>query len=430
LIHFYKRNKPNLTTEAASEMNCDIMKRLFEMDLDEILQKIFLNLDPLSLKNCKCVNKDWYYFIQTRLWECKPARDYLHDKLINQWKYGDPAVAVHDQGVVNYLVCDDEMVVCGYTTGQARAYNVYTGELIFQLQCNNSTPEEEYINIDEVQLDIGRNVISSVTESGWVSVFCKTDGRKLYQERHHGEYQTVDGVKVTDSYVLTAGGDGSLVKVESVKGVWRVTQETFENKEHITHIEADGKWAVTGSTKSVKLWDMDQYKLVQVGTGKVEAMVFMLSFSFPHVFVVGGGDWPGIQVWDIMRSHLIRHVDSEGNHFHKIHLHGRFLTVSEVNKFDEDNNSEVLIYDVTELLELKFEATKLWKKSFKFPLGPHGPINAVSNKTSLIVSHGSAVSTYYFWKDRIVPSGQYAPTHACSFIQDFSYYDEEDWEEE
>jgi len=234
-----------------------------------------------------------------------------------------------------------------------------------------------------------------------------------------------------DSFVLTGGGDGSLVKVECVKEVWRVTQETFENKEYITCIEGDGKWAVTGTAKSVKLWDMDQYKLVQVGTGKVEANVCMISFSFPHVFVVGGWAWPGIQVWDIMRSHLIRHFDSEGNNFHNIHLHGRFLTVSEVNRreFDEDNESEVLIYDVTELLELKFEATKLWKKSLKFPQSPYGLIYAISNKTSLIVSHGSAVSTYNFWKDRIVPSGQFAPTNARSFIQDyFSYYDEEEWE--
>jgi len=47
-----------------------------------------------------------------------------------------------------------------------------------------------------------------------------------------------------------------------------------------------------------------------------------------------------------------------------------------------------------------------------------------------MVSLGSAVSTYNFWRDRIVSSGQYAPTHASSFIQDSSFYDEEDdeWE--
>ena len=72
----------------------------------------------------------------------------------------------------------------------------------------------------------------------------------------------------------------------------------------------------------------------------------------------------------------------------------------------------------------------MWKKSLKFSLGPYGQINAVANKTSLMVSLGSAVSTYNFWRDRIVSSGQYAPTHASSFIQDSSFYDEEDdeWE--
>ena len=61
-------------TMASSEMECDIINQLFELDLDEIIQKIFLNLDPQSLKNCKCVSSEWFEFIQKRLWNSKPAK--------------------------------------------------------------------------------------------------------------------------------------------------------------------------------------------------------------------------------------------------------------------------------------------------------------------------------------------------------------------
>ena len=40
-------------TMASTEMECDIINQLFELDLDEIIQKIFLNLDLLRITNYK-----------------------------------------------------------------------------------------------------------------------------------------------------------------------------------------------------------------------------------------------------------------------------------------------------------------------------------------------------------------------------------------
>ena len=47
-------------------------------------------------------------------------------------------------------------------------------------------------------------------------------------------------------------------------------------------------------------------------------------------------------------------------------------------------------------------------------------INAVSNKTSLIVTHASTISVLNFWKDRIIPSREFVPEEVIE--------DEEDWE--
>ena len=79
------------------EVEGNIINNLFEFDLDEILQKIFLNLDPLSLKNCKCVSSQWFEFIQKRLWGSKQARKQLQNRLTNQWKFNEPLITEYDQ---------------------------------------------------------------------------------------------------------------------------------------------------------------------------------------------------------------------------------------------------------------------------------------------------------------------------------------------
>ena len=59
---------------------------LVEQDLDEITWKSFFNLDPLRLKNCKCVCSEWFESNQKRLCNIKSAKQLLQKKLINQCK--------------------------------------------------------------------------------------------------------------------------------------------------------------------------------------------------------------------------------------------------------------------------------------------------------------------------------------------------------
>lgn len=391
-------------------MECDIMNRLFDLDLDELIQNIFLNLDPLSLKSCKCVSSEWFHFIQNRLWNSKPAKKQLHNRLINQWKFSEPFLTEYEQEMmgVNFLVCDDDIIVCGYTWGQARVHDVDTGELRYQLQCDShSLGDDEY----GVQLDLGRTVIGSVTDNGFVSIWKKTDGSLLYQAKHHGEHQSVFGIKVTDEYVLTGGGDGSLIMLEKVEGVWKITHEMFENRDGVTHIDADGKWAVTGSRQSIKLWDLEKHKIVE-SVKAVKVKVWMLSFTYPYAYVVGGEDWNGVQIWDLSKSELVRHV-AIGKPFHNVHFNGCFLTVSEFNitcRGENDEKVTVAVYDALELLDKKIETKTLWKKTFEYSPGAYfEQINAVSNKTSLIVTHDTNISILNFWKDRKMPSSEVVP---------------------
>eukprot|EP00092_Neocalanus_flemingeri_P029888 GFUD01032453.1.p1 GENE.GFUD01032453.1~~GFUD01032453.1.p1 ORF type:complete len:416 (+),score=93.23 GFUD01032453.1:52-1299(+) len=404
----------------SSEPVCEIINRLFEYDLDEIIQKIFLSLDPLSLKNCKCVCSEWFEFIQKRLWNSKPAKKLLNKRLLNQWKFSEPFITDYDEGTtgVNFVVCDNEIIVCGFTRGQARVYDMHTGELKFQLQCN-SQPMRIY---DGVQLDLGKNVIGSVTDTGTVTVWDRRDGTMLYQDKHHGAHESVFGIKVTDEYVLTGAEDGSVCILERIEGNWIIKQKLCENREMITHIDADGKWAATGTRQGVKLWDLETFKLVE-NVNPVQVKVMMLAFSYPHAFVVGGDDWKGIQVWDLVKCVLIRQVLEDLKTFYNIHLNGRFLTVSECNTTGyEKAMCAVVVYDVSELIDTKVETKLLWKNKFEYSIGQNSEqINAVSNSTSLVVSHASKISILNFWKDRISSSGEIVNTGEDQDQVDDSY---------
>merc|ERR1712215_382729 len=265
------------------------------------------------------------------------------------------------------------------------------------MQC--STGHEAHAGV----LDVGRYVIATATDTGTVSIWDKNDGSLMYQERHHGEHQSVWGVTVTDQYVLTGAEDGSLVILEKLQGDWTVSKKMYENKETITHLGSDGKWVAIGTRNTIKLLDIEEQKMVEK-IPPVHVRVWMLSFVYPHAFVVGGNDWEGVQVWDMNSGVQTRYILQNGKHFHNIHIGGRFLTVSECNNTRTRDTTELLtvtVYDINEILDTRTDTKKLWKRSFNFPQGGHYEnINAVSNTTSLLVSHGSKLEVLNFWKDQ------------------------------
>ena len=405
-----------------SESQCNIINTLFELDLDEVIQKVFLSLDPIDLKNCKCVCSQWSQFIRNRLWNSRPAKKRLRNRLINQWKFSEPVSNYHDHGIkaVNFVVCDDDIIVCGYCRGQARAYDISSGDLKFELECNDQ-PVRIY---DGVQLDLGKTVIGAITDTGTVSLWNRSDGSLLYRDKHHSKQELVLGIKVTNEYILTGGADGSLFVLKLVDGVWKIAHKMYENKEGITHIDAEGKWAVTGTRQGIKLWDLGEYRIVE-NTKPVLVKVWMLAFIHPHVFVVGGEDWNGVQVWDIVQSQMLRHFMEDEKPFHNIHANSIFLTISEFNDSWAGEDSDlcsVVLCDVSEMIDTKVDSKKFWKRSFDYPPGAYfEQINAVSNTTSLIVCHSSKVSILNFWKDRISPSKDILPNDQIK-------NEEEDWE--
>ena len=74
----------------SGEEPVNVMRSLFDSNLEEILMEIFLFLDPGSLKSCRVVCQEWDCFIQERLWGSRRGRRRLEHKLRWGWRASQP----------------------------------------------------------------------------------------------------------------------------------------------------------------------------------------------------------------------------------------------------------------------------------------------------------------------------------------------------
>ena len=127
----------------------------------------------------------------------------------------------------------------------------------------------------------------------------------------------------------------------------------------------------------------------------------MLSFQYPHAYVVGGqDDWDGVQVWDMVNCVLIRHFMEDEYSFHNIDTHHNIITLTQLN--EQNNVCSVVVVDAIELIDKKLETDKLWRRTFPFyPGASYNQIIAVSNTSNLIICYKENISILNFWKDRI-----------------------------
>ena len=117
-----------------NENNVNVVPELFSKELEEILQKIFLFLDPKSLKNSKLTCSWWREFINTRISRSPSARNVLHGRLSANWKNGDQVKVskVRLDFYPSIAVCDDAVMVFGdEDTGRCRVLNSSIHELLY-----------------------------------------------------------------------------------------------------------------------------------------------------------------------------------------------------------------------------------------------------------------------------------------------------------
>ena len=295
-----------------------VLLRLFNCDLDEALQLVFLSLDPLSLKNSRLVCKAWNSFILRRVWGSPRARAGLRWRLLRHWKSSNARVGMllkERCKEVYSMACDEERVYCGTADQHIQVFSISSAQLIYECYCA-ITDEEVTMAVEGeednfrsgVQLDLGEHLLAAITLGGVVSIWEKHTGNQLYLDRPHGRVG-VFGVRVWGGVVITGAADASLVLLNNRNGTWTVGQKVSTGTSYITHLDSDGETLSVGTHTGVQLWKVKEEKNSE---GEVEArlshtggpleemepklVVWMLVISQPFILTVGGEEWGGVQV--------------------------------------------------------------------------------------------------------------------------------------
>jgi len=379
----------------------NIFYNLFHFNCDLFLQSVFLLLDPASIKKCRSVCKQWDGFIKRRLWTSRVGRRRLKSKLSNLWKNGESEISpfAWSKRVIYCIECDDNAVYCGTVDGFTEIYNVVTGELMHQLCCKDHTE-----GVTEcVQFSIGEDIIATLTECGNICLWDKQTCHLEYQARPHEDGVGVYGIKARDNKVVTGASDGNIFVFEKEEGEqWVKTLKVNIKNEEVIHIEIDLCWLVTGTDSSIHLWN-----LASLADGPksdaIDIAPWMFLFHFPFIFVVGGENWSGFQVWNVETNKRIRNFQLENKLFHTLssNCNWDFIVFCEIVMLwpgDAPVNIDVLIFDTKELCDATIINENLWRrKRSHLQSFDHGEVNACINQTSLLVAHGHMVDIQNFW---------------------------------
>ena len=219
-----------------------------------------------------------------------------------------------------------------------------------------------------------------------VSVWSRSSGSLVYQGSPHPRGVSVMGLAVAGDQVFTGGGDGRVARIQQEEeGEWAVAEVMEGIGEEVTHLDCEDKWAVVGSRGQAQLWDLEEGKVaagvrgvpVKVRGEMGEALqVWMVCLLYPHIFLVGGDDWEGVQVqeiaiylctqlqvWHLLEHRCVRWILRDFN-LHNVHLAAHLLTVAEYNDVMEQENREslVVVLDTRELVREALPAEQLWSR--------------------------------------------------------------------
>jgi len=151
-----------------------------------------------------------------------------------------------------------------------------------------------------------------------------------------------------------------------------------------------------GTKSGIYVWDVKKMQLVESSIYPIKVVVRNMAMMYPYVFVVGGGWFRGLKVFNLETGDCIRDVQYNEKGFFDVHSNGRFLTITEGywNFF--------LILDIQELINEKIKDSDLWKMMME---NDYRRVIAVSNKTKIFVANetrlGWKLIVYNCWRDRV-----------------------------
>jgi len=387
----------------------DIITCLFSKDLDLILQTIFLLLDPVSLKHSRLVCRQWGYFIKHRVWGCEAGSKpnfCLRNRLAYHWRHAKPTVRSLEVDMnvyvtINSVSCDNSVVVCGMRNSTAKVYDIQNLELLAELNCMPRPSKElrrlqqwgqPHILEGSVESDVGQDIVATVTDTGVVSVWKKTDWSNLYKENPHGNKFVFD-IQVFSNKIITFTDDGVLT-ILSWDGnrVSKVRMLNTLGEEPLTEIrsfDTDGEWLVVGMDTKLNVWRLSDNAFVH-SIDKPFTKSVDVALSYPYVVISKASGENGMSVWDLRTGQQVRQFGLNEDCW--IKLYGSILMGGLL-----DENFIKVTLSLFSLKQITRPELKepVWSRMIHLP-GPGG-LNVCINTSCLMAVNGNKLRVFDFW---------------------------------
>jgi len=351
------------------------------------------------------------------------------------------------------MVCDEEIVVVGLSgwSGEARVYDIQSGNLRFKLQCNDLGETPAPFSHDNIMVWLGNSVIVTMgLNKNTLMIWDKSTGAMLAQDLHKDKekademswikesikgmeppeadkwvkenlieklgwsQEKVDyigmamvfgiipnqreltGLTVKDD-VIYGGYDGGMLIIANQDGEWKKVKEVkldFKPSEIELAGDCIAVVKVEEGKKKMKLWDPEKEEMGEMLSVEMKAF-YNCRFVYPHILMVGGRgscDNTGVEIWNVETNEFVRHLLKGEKKYEFISTNGKFFAVCEfVNSFcsGDDKSLKVAVYNVEQVLDPGVPEESLWSHCLEYKLADLDHVRAVLNSTHLIVNHSA-----------------------------------------
>ena len=372
-----------------------VLQKLFEREqaYTTILQKIFLYLDPKSLKNCKLTCSQWKVFIDKEIWGSFSARNVLDSKLMSNWKDEDfvEVSRINLSDKAGKFTCDkDVMVFCGDdgldvdVDGWSIVYSSTTQERLYSF----TYPWINYVSIgdDFISLDFSNQLI----------IIKKFTGQIEYQGQHAS---MKSWWRMIGNVVVTANDSGKIRILSKDPETMKWTkQEQKSDIKLYSYLGLCGEedYLVIADKEEIHLWDWKNGRHTdkRVKCERAHQVEFITPFVFAHCGTPGQHI---MKIFNIFTGDLVRQniIDSP----FKMHVGHKFLSI--VTTFSQQS---VSVFDLRELTNEELENDQLWRRVFwaRHSNSEYSYADGASIKSKMVVISvgGRTVEIYDFWPDR------------------------------
>ena len=384
-----------------NENNVYVVPGLFSKELEEILQKIFLFLDPKSLKNSKLTCSRWREFIERRIWRSPSARKVLQRRLYSNWKNEDQVEVskIRLDFYPNIVVCDNAvMVFADDETGRYRVFSSSTYELLYG------------ITLDQLaEVSIGQDFIGLRSSDCFVTIIDKFSGKIEFKFSGKIEFKEMNfkwwSLKMIGNTVFAIANkphaDLLILSMNPKTFEWTKEEQKTgihnDDESPFFTISGDQNYILIASNDRIHLWDwrngMHSGQSVQCRN------VAMIEFSNPYTFAAvesidGIHHSEYVRIFNIFTEEVIRNIYFESSYVFSLEMEvgQRFCCVAAPGRAGEEIKCR--IFDIEEVTRETTENDQLWQRN----VGVGYPVAIMTSK--MVIVRDRTVKIYDFWPDK------------------------------